>query len=289
MTLEPEHLSSEQRSSSPPQSGKSTQPVWLLPLLILISAVVVVSVIGGALLIINLTQTFAVTLIVNGEARQIETHADSVAGLLERSGITLGDGDTVAPAPDTPLDAGAVVRVERARTVSLSVDGETTSLWTTLTDPADILASAGISLNADDRILINGTSADPAALNQWTVPVSSITVRHAVTLHIHDGGETRTLQTTVNTVGEALFEAGITLYLTDTTTPDLNTPLMDNLDVTITRASPVEIIADGETIRTRARGNTVAEALADAGVTLVGMDYAIPAEATALHPGSRSA
>ncbi|MFN8565455.1 MAG: G5 domain-containing protein [Anaerolineae bacterium] len=110
-------------------------------------------------------------------------------------------------------------------------------------------------------------------------------MRHAVTLRIHDEDGSRVLRTTGATVGEALFDAGITLYLTDSTTPDLNAPLTNDLEVTITRARPVEIIADGETIRTRSRGATVANALADAGVALVGMDYAIPAERTPLQPG----
>jgi uncharacterized protein YabE (DUF348 family) len=249
------------------------------------SVVVTFSVIIGASALISATHTFPVTLIVGGEAREINIHADTVAGLLQRSGVVVNDGDTVSPDLDTPLDAGAVVRVDRARSVNVSVDGETTSLWTTLTSPAEILVSAGVSITAGDRLLINGTLTDPAALSQWTLPVSSIDVRHPVTLRIHDEGQLQTVETTASTVGEALFEAGITLYLTDSAIPNLNTPLSDDLDVIINRANPVEIIADGTTIRTRSPGATIAEALAAAGITLVGMDYAIPAEATRLYPG----
>jgi uncharacterized protein YabE (DUF348 family) len=191
----------------------------------------------------------------------------------------------VSPALDTPLTAEMVVRVERARNVFLTVDGATTPLWTPLTNPADILASAGVRVGAGDRVVIDGTTTHIDQLAQWPVPASAIDVRHAVTLRIHDEGSERTIQTTSATVGEALFDAGITLYLTDTSTPDLNTGLTHNLDVTITRARPVEIFADGATIETRSRGNTVAAALVDAGVTLVGMDYAIPAESTPLRPG----
>ena len=282
-TLEPD--SSERQPHSTPQLSNSTQPTWLIPLLIGVGIIVVLAVIGVAVVVIPLTQTFPVTVVADGQARQVETHSDTVAGLLKLANVTLNDGDRVSPSPDSTLQADMMVRVDRARSVFVTIDGQTTPLWTPLTNPADILASAGVSLASTDRILIDGTASSIDQLAQWPVPVSTIDLRHAVTLRIHDAGNTQTLQTTSSTVGEALFEAGITLYLTDSTTPDTNAPLTNNLDVTITRARPVEILADGSTLRTRSRGSTVADALSDAGVALVGMDYAIPAESTALQPG----
>ncbi|MBI1256310.1 MAG: DUF348 domain-containing protein [Chloroflexi bacterium] len=281
--LEPER--SEQQPHLISQSGNSTQPAWLIPLLIGSGVMLALVVVGIALVLLPLTRTFPVTIVADGEAHQFETHADTVAGLLKLANVSLNDGDRVSPAPESTLEADMMVRVDRARSVFVTVDNQTTPLWTPLTNPAEILGSAGVSLTPTDRLLIDGTNATLDQLARWPVPVSSIEVRHAVTLHVHDGDSTRTLQTTSSTVGEALFEAGITLYLTDSTTPDLNAPLTANLDVTITRARPVEILADGSTIETRTRGSTVAAALTDAGVALVGMDYAIPAESTALQPG----
>lgn len=241
--------------------------------------------IAGILLLTSLTRTRAVTLVIDGEIRHIDTRAQNVSQLLKEADVMLSDGDLLSAPLDSSLDVTASVTIERARSVFLMVDGETTPLWTPLTNPADILASAGVIVAADDRIRVDGTESRVADLAAWPVPVSTIRVRHAVTLRIHDEDGSRVIRTTGSTVGEALFETGITLYLTDSTTPDLNAPLSDNLEVTITRARPVEIIADGETIRTRSRGTTVADALADAGVALVGMDYAIPAERAPLQPG----
>ncbi|MEO8395369.1 MAG: ubiquitin-like domain-containing protein [Chloroflexota bacterium] len=277
--------SSQQQPHSTPQPGNSTQPAWLIPLLIGIGVILALVVISIVLVIIPLTHTFPVTVVADGQARQLETHSDTVAGLLKLANVALNDGDRVLPPPDSTLEAEMMVRVERARSVFVTVDGQTTPLWTPLTNPAEILASEGVNLISSDRILIDGTASSVEQLALWPVPVSSIEVRHAVTLRIHDQGSTRTITTTSNTVGEALFEAGITLYLTDSTTPDTNAPLTNGLDVSITRARPVEILADGSTLQTRSRGSTVADALADAGVALVGMDYAIPAESSALQPG----
>jgi len=280
--LEPERSELQPHSTS--QSGRSTQPAWLIPVLIGIGVLLVLAVIGILLIVIPLTHTFSVTVVADGQARQFETHSDTVAGLLKLANVSLNDGDRVLPAADSTLEADMMVRVDRARSVFVTVDGQTTPLWTPLTNPADILASAGVNLTPTDRILIDGTASSIDQLAQWPVPVSAIEVRHAITIRIHDAGSTRAIQTTSSTIGEALFEAGITLYLTDSTTPDLNTPLTHSIDVTIMRAQPIEILADGSTINTRTRGSTVADAVSDAGVALVGMDYAIPAESTPLQP-----
>lgn len=283
--LEPERPRSEQAPHSHSQPGISQQPVWLLPVLLFSGAVVVVAFAGLVLALVTLTRTFPVTVIADGEAREVQTRAETVEALLANANVTLNEGDRVVPALETPLQEGMSVRIERARSVFLMVDGATTPLWTPLTNPAEILNSVGVRVSGSDRVQVDGTDAALNELANWPVPTTNIVVRHAVTLRVHEDGEVRTLQTTGNTVGEALFDAGITLYLTDTTTPDVNTPLTGNLDVTITRARPVEIVVDGETVRTRSRGTTVASALSDAGVTLVGMDYAIPAESASLQPG----
>jgi uncharacterized protein YabE (DUF348 family)/3D (Asp-Asp-Asp) domain-containing protein len=257
----------------------------LLPVLLFSGAVVIVALAGLVLALVTLTRTFPVTVIADGEAREIQTRAETVAVLLSTANVTINEGDRVVPALDATLQEGMSVRIDRARSVFLMVDGATTPLWTPLTNPAEILDSVGVRVSGSDRVQVDGTDAALNELANWPVPTTNIVVRHAVTVRVHEDGEVRTLQTTGNTVGEALFDAGITLYLTDTTTPDVNTPLTGNLDVTITRARPVEIVVDGETVRTRSRGTTVASALSDAGVTLVGMDYAIPAESTPLQPG----
>ncbi len=241
--------------------------------------------IGVALLLTTLTRSFPVTVIVDGEAREIEAQPGTIASLLQAENVVLNDGDRVSPPPETALADRLTVRVDRARSIFLTVDGQTMPLWTPLTNPADILASAGVSISEGDRIKIDGTAASLSELAGWPVPASSIDVRHALNLTIHDSGSTRVIRTTGGTVGEALFEAGITLYLTDSTTPDLNAALTSGLDVTITRARPVEIVADGAIIAIRTRGATVADALLDGAVTLVGLDYAIPAESTTLRPG----
>lgn len=57
-----------------------------------------------------------VTLVVDGETREITTEAATVGGLLVEAGITLGAEDWVAPPEPTVVGEGTVIRVTRVET-----------------------------------------------------------------------------------------------------------------------------------------------------------------------------
>lgn len=241
-----------------------------------------------ALLLVSLSQPstpISVTLIVSGTGYRVQTASRSVGDLLREYGLTLNPGDQVLPEVESPLIDNLVVRIERARPVLLTIDGQPQTLYTTFTNPLDILDSAGITLGSKDRVRVDGTETDALNLLTWPVPANAITIQRAVTVTIQDGTQTITLETTAPTVGEALFEAGVPLYLADEVTPPVTTPLTGGLAVTIQRSQPISIIADGVTLETRTQGATVADALAGAGVALMGLDYAIPDETVPLQPG----
>lgn len=241
---------------------------------------------GGALLVtLFRSPPLVVTVVIGDAAQQTETGAVTVGDLLRELGISLNTGDQLSPPPESTLAPDLIIQIDRARPVTLTVDGTSQTLHTTFSSPFDILKSAGVSLSAYDDILVDGTPATLLQLLVWPVPATRIHVRHAATVRIQDGGQTRAIHTTRATIGEALFDAGVMLYLADEVQPGLNTPITGDVTVTIRRSRPVTIIADGVSLETRSQGTTVASALADAGVTLMGLDYAIPAETAALRPG----
>jgi resuscitation-promoting factor RpfB len=255
---------------------------WLLAFALMgIVALLCVS----AFLLATVLRPLAVTIAQNGDALIVYTRADTVASLLHQQGITLGEGDSIDPPLQSTLQPDLVIQIARARVVSLMADGEMQVLRTSLEQPTAILALAAVEVAPDDRLIVDGTSVTAAQLTDWPVPVSSITVQRALQVTIDDDGAAQTITTTGATVGEALYEAGLTLYLADTVQPDIDTPLTANMRVVIRRARPVSIIADGERVETRAQGATVSDALANAGVALVGSDYTIPAESVSLIPG----
>lgn len=226
-----------------------------------------------------------VMLLVDGEATAVQTGADTVADLLHAQALSLEAGDILEPGLTTELQDGTTVSLRRARSVSLTVDGTTSVLRTTEESPYDILNDAGVVLSPGDRVTVDGTQADRTQLLTWPVPATAITIERAVALTVIDGDTTRELRSTAATVGDALVEAGIELYLPDTVTPDVTAPLQDGLTVTIDRSRPLTVIADGSRQQTRTNAATVVAALDELGIALSGLDYAVPGEDTAIQPG----
>lgn len=171
--------------------------------------------------------------------------------------------------------------------VTLTIDGNTRTLVTAYLLAYDILREQSITLGEHDTLWLDSQAVPIAEMILWAVPVSEIRIQRAIQVVIQDDATAQTLYTTTRTVADALTEAGITLYVADTVTPELNATLTADTTITITRANPLEIDVDGVTITARARGATVADALSEVGITLVGLDYSMPAETTPLTAGMR--
>lgn len=259
---------------------------WVILILVASLALCALACVSGlALTVLRPPDPVTVTVIVAGTGYQVKTAARSVADLLREYGLALNSGDTTDPSLDSLITPNLVVRVQRARAVSLIVDGETQTVQTQFTNPLDILKSAGLTPGMKDRVLVDGTETNVTDMLLWPVPVNSITIQRAVMAHIMDGNQQISIETAAPTVGEALFEAGVTLYLADEVSPELSAPVSSGMTVTIRRSQPVTIVADGVTLETRVQGGTIQDALASAGVMLVGLDYSIPAEDSPLQPG----
>lgn len=177
------------------------------------------------------------------------------------------------PVPPTPT----LLTADLDRVVVLTIDGATSVFRTVIENPAAILRAAGISYDSDDAITVNGTSLSAEQLTNYPLPANRITLRRAVTITINDGSAgTFSRATTAETIAEALTEAGVTLYLGDAVDPAPESALRAGLTITIDRATPVTVTADGITIETRTQAMTVGALLHEQAITLNGLDYALP-------------
>lgn len=220
-----------------------------------------------------------VTLVVDGEARPVRTHQQTVSALLLDAGLILRPEDVVEPAPETALRPGMTVIVSRARPVTVRADGRTWTVWTHADTTDRVLAEVGISLNPADRVTI--TSCEAA-----TVPACEgdrlIQVARAVPVTLHEDGRTVSFITAAPTVGRALEELGLALYRADRVRPDLGRPVSAGMHIYLERSRPVTVLVDGKTVRTRTHRSRVGEVLADLGIVLVGQDYTDPSPDTPL-------
>ncbi|HNF93172.1 MAG TPA: G5 domain-containing protein [Anaerolineales bacterium] len=158
------------------------------------------------------------------------------------------------------------------------LDGDTVlSVTTSETVPLLILADAGITPQPTDRVLVNGI---PYQLDQvisldgnWHLQlIRSISVKL-----ITPQGE-QNLQTSALTVGDFLKENGFATSLNDKVTPPLTTPITDSLTITFSPAQTMSISAGETSLTINSSAQTVGEALAQAGIPLMGMDTSVPAE-----------
>jgi 3D (Asp-Asp-Asp) domain-containing protein len=83
-------------------------------------------------------------------------------------------------------------------------------------------------------------------------------------------------------VGEALYSTGLLISASDLIDPPANTPITKSLTVTYTPARELTVSVDGKVLPIKSSAATVGQALAEAGIPLLGLDYSSPPESEAL-------
>lgn len=237
----------------------------------------------------------SVDVTVDGVSVTVNTHRRSVAELILDLGVDLHPNDRVSPPLDTLLNKSQGVVVERARPVQIVVDGRTLQSASWGPTPRTLLLDAGVLVDTYDRVMVGDvplglddalppraqvvTQSEFAPVRPWARTEAQplqVRVIRAVPIVVDDIGIPFVIRTTAPTVGEALRQAEITIYLGDRVVPSLGSEVSTGLRVTIQRSVPVTLQADGLTYKTRTRGDTVADALSAMRIGVAGMDRVEP-------------
>lgn len=257
---------------------------------------------GLALAQRHIVTRHTVLLEINGVRVMHSTHKRSAEAVLRELGVRLGPGDAARLPQDEELAAGAPIALEIARRVWLSHDGMLTEVHTQAADIGQILAAAGLRLGAHDGIWLDGqrlTLDDPlpetvrprrSGALAWIAAIRQpiqLTIRRGMPVTVDEDGIALGFYTSARTVGEALYEQGIPLYLGDRIFPEAEARLTPGMTISIERARPVTLEADGAVRVMRSRAATVAEALAEAEITLDPDDYTLPGGEAPLTDGLR--
>jgi resuscitation-promoting factor RpfB len=166
-------------------------------------------------------------------------------------------------------------------TVTIIDNDNVTTLQTEERVPAAIFAQAGITVDALDRVLFNGVTVQP---DQALPKADSVTLqirRHVEVILSAPQGQIK-LVTSAFTIGEALAEKPYQLHAEDKVDPPLDSPIENGMTITITTSHTLTISADWKSVTIQSSARTVGEALAEAGIPLLGLDQAVPSENEAL-------
>lgn len=158
------------------------------------------------------------------------------------------------------------------------LDGEQVhTLTTTERVPATLMAQAGVILAPADQVLLNGYAV-PLEQPLPSAKTYTLQIRRPVTITANS----QQIQTVAQTVGEALMESGAQIYAADKIDPPADTLITNALTIIYTPSQELTVTVDGKQIHIRSAARTVGEALAEAGIPLLGLDVSQPSENEAL-------
>jgi uncharacterized protein YabE (DUF348 family) len=160
-------------------------------------------------------------------------------------------------------------------TVTIIDNEQIITLQTNERVPSAVIDQAGITINSSDRVLLNGLPIAPdQSITNYPI---TLQIRRGIPITIITPDGEKQFQSSAFTVGEALQEASVWLRAGDKTTPSLNSPVSRS-PVSISPSIELLITTNGKTATILSSAQTVGEALAEAGIPLIGLDYSLPAE-----------
>ncbi|MCX6044738.1 MAG: ubiquitin-like domain-containing protein [Chloroflexi bacterium] len=244
-----------------------------------------------------------VQVTVDGVTETIYTHRHTVRALLPDLGLVLKPSDRLTTPLATPLKAGLKIVINRAWPVRILADGRDVQTASWGNTPRQVLQEANIAIDNYDQVVVDD---HPLGLDQllpehvptqwpttyrrgygwqrWREQPFQLRVHRALPITVEEDGLPFPIRTTAQTVGEALRQADITLYLGDLVQPNLGSRVNTGLRVYIQRSTPINLRMDNRVIKTRIRAKTVGDALTATGVGIAGLDQVTPTLATKLYP-----
>ncbi|ROR90022.1 resuscitation-promoting factor [Nocardioides aurantiacus] len=209
-------------------------------LLVGLAVAVLLGIVGSASAYAGMSKT--VTLSVDGERQQVRTFAGSVSDVLAAEGIETGKHDSVVPGPEADVRDGSEIAVRLGRPLTLAVDGEEKTLWTTATKVSSALSQLGLRFGGAALSVSRGTEIDRSGLAlEVTTPKKVVLKYGPEKAKRHD--------LPVSTVGELLAETGVEVDRNDVVRPSRGTELEDgDRVVVVKRGEKTKRVAD-ETIQ----------------------------------------
>ncbi|CQR47493.1 Cell wall-binding protein YocH precursor [Paraliobacillus sp. PM-2] len=181
----------------------------------------------------------AVEVTANGEKQTVNTHAETVADLMQELEINVGEHDALSHKTTELITNDMEIVYEKAKEIVLTVDGDATTYYTTEDTVATFLKDENITVEKHDELSVDASKTIEDGLD--------ITLEKASKVTLNDGGEEKEVWTTTATVEDLLSSQSITLNELDRIEPKETERVTDEMTVTITRVEKVTEVVEEKT------------------------------------------
>lgn len=254
---------------------------WKRIIAILLAVVALVSLAGAS----YLATEPSFTIYDGDEAVMVSGRFATVGEVLAAAEVSVRDADIVQPGVGETAVSDTPIQINRARSVTVKTDTGTQTYWTQQTTLSAFLFEINNMPGRTDQVTADGRSIPFAAMGSTPLP-NVVEIGQFLTITIINDNVQQVVETAVSTVGEAIAEAGISVFAADLVVPPLGSWLEPGMIITVQRSFPVTIRVDGRIVNTRTSYTNSLDVLAEAGIGLVGFDYAIPEPDTPLQPNA---
>lgn len=196
---------------------------------LVISSIGVLALILFSSIVIYETTKKEVVIHKDGEELRVKTHQDTVKGLLEEVGIVASKHDALSQKLDTNIENNMEIDYISAKEVTLTIDGEESTYYTTESTVGDFLKKNGLSFSKHDDVSHKDSTLIEDNLN--------ISVKTAFEVTVIDGNKEKKVMTTGDSVQEVLKDGNINYDKdsNDKIKPGLNKKVMKDSTISITR------------------------------------------------------
>jgi len=163
----------------------------------------------------------------DGQRTEVSTFAGTVGDVLDKQGITIGEHDIVAPAQDSELSDGQTIVVRYGRELTLTVDGETTTYWTTAQTVDEALADLDVRA---DGAKLSASRSEPLGRQGLALDVTT-----PKDVAVFADGQRIALTSTAGDVSELLAEANVSVRDGDEVSATGETEITPGFTVSVVR------------------------------------------------------
>ena len=167
---------------------------------------------------------------------EVSTHSKTIKELFEKENLVVSEYDNLSPSLDTEIVDGMTIEWEQAKEVTISVDGNQSSLWTTEKLVKNILEEANIEVTEHDVV--------SASLDTEVGADNKIDIQKAFQLTLVDGLEERQVWSTSTTVANFLKQQEIYLGEFDRVSKETESVITPNEKIAVVRVEKVTDVVE---------------------------------------------